>query len=55
MTLEIVNVDKPFRIEHMPLGNKVYVIDNYLETSLHHWIEKSIRDRAIWSLSLIHI
>tara|TARA_B100001559_G_C16332522_1_gene544117 strand:- start:151 stop:882 length:732 start_codon:yes stop_codon:yes gene_type:complete len=51
MSLEIVNVDKPFRIEHMPLGDKVYVIDDYLETSLHHWIEKSIRDRAIWSKS----
>ena len=51
MSLEIVYLDKPFKITKMPLGNKVYVIDNYLETSLHHWIEDRIKTANMWSKS----
>ena len=47
--IEIIKVDRAFRIKDMPLGNKVYVIDNYLETSIHHWLDKSISDANIWS------
>ena len=47
--IEIIKVDRAFRIKDMPLGNKVYVIDNYLETSIHHWLDKSISDAGIWS------
>ena len=32
----------------MPL-DKVYVIDNYLETSLHHWIENYLDTANMWS------
>lgn len=50
-SLQVVNIRKAFHIKNMPLGNKVYVIDNYLETSLHHWIERSLKSSGIWSKS----
>ena len=49
MSLDVVYTETPFAIKDFPLGNKVYVIDNYLETSLHHWLESSIRNSSIWS------
>ena len=35
----------------MPLGNKVYVIDDYLETSIHFWLENMIKTANMWSKS----
>ena len=49
--IEVVHLDKPFKIKNMPLGNKVYVIDNYLETSVHHWIEERAKNANMWSKS----
>ena len=34
-SINVEYIDSPFYIEDMPLGNKVYVIDDYLESSLH--------------------
>jgi hypothetical protein len=49
--LEIVKIDKPFAIEDMPMGNKIYVIDDYLETSTHRWMKNSITQGPRWSKS----
>jgi hypothetical protein len=49
MSLEIVEIDKPFAIKDLPL-DKVYVIDNYLETSVHHWMNQQC-GRMNWSKS----
>ena len=48
--IEVSYLDKPFKIKDMPL-DKVYVIDNYLETSLHHWIENYLDTANMWSKS----
>ena len=47
-SLEIVKVDKPFHIDKLPL-DKVYVIDNYLEQSLHHFLNQQITNMPTWS------
>jgi len=47
--LEIIYLDKPFRLVDFPIRNKIYVIDNYLETSLHYWINNKFTNNAIWS------
>ena len=49
--IEVVHLDKPFKIKDMPLGNKVYVIDDYLETSIHFWLENMIKRANMWSKS----
>jgi len=49
--VEVVHLDKPFKIKDMPLGNKVYVIDDYLETSIHFWLENMIKRANMWSKS----
>ena len=49
MSLEIVKVDKAFTIKDFPLGNKVYVIDNYLETSTHRWIHRKTSEGPRWA------
>ena len=49
--IEVVHLDKPFKIKDMPLGNKVYVIDDYLETSIHFWLENMIKTDNMWSKS----
>ncbi len=49
--VEVVHIDKPFKIKDMPLGNKVYVIDDYLETSIHFWLENMIKRANMWSKS----
>lgn len=48
--LEIVFIDEPFKLEmeHMPL-DKVYVIDNYLGSELHHWVDSEISTAPIWN------
>ena len=48
--IEVSYLDKPFKIKDMPL-DKVYVVDNYLETSLHHWIENYLDTANMWSKS----
>tara|TARA_Y100000996_G_scaffold415402_1_gene409868 strand:+ start:2527 stop:3213 length:687 start_codon:yes stop_codon:yes gene_type:complete len=43
--MEQVNVhyiDEPFRIEDMPLGNNVYVVDNYLEEAIFKKIDHEL-------------
>ena len=36
MDINVKHIDEPFHIKEMPLGNNVYVLDNYLEESLFH-------------------
>ena len=47
-SLEIVKVDKPFHIDKLPL-DKVYVIDDYLEQTLHHFLNQQITNMPTWS------
>ena len=47
-SLEIVKVDKPFHIDKLPL-DKVYVIDDYLEQTLHHFLDQKISNQPTWS------
>ncbi len=47
-SLEIVKVDKPFHIDKLPL-DKVYVLDDYLEQTLHHFLDKQISTQPTWS------
>lgn len=46
MKLNIQYLDEPFRISEMPLGNNIYVIDNYLEASLHKAVNKFLSNCA---------
>lgn len=46
--LEVVHVDEPFKISELPL-DKVYVIDNYLSTELHHHIDALLTRSSVWS------
>ena len=45
---EIEKVDSPFHIQNLPL-TKVYVIDNYLETSVWHTLDREITNAPMWS------
>jgi len=45
--MEIVHLDKPFKIESCPL-DKIYVLDNWLDSSLHHHFDKQIRNATYW-------
>ena len=47
-SLEIVKVDKPFHIDKLPL-DKVYVLDDYLEQSLHHFLDQKLSNQPTWS------
>ena len=49
--VEIIHLDKPFKIKDMPLNGRVYVVDNYLETSVQHWMERIIKEANMWSKS----
>ena len=49
-SLEIVKVDKPFHIDKLPL-DKVYVLDDYLEQTLHHFLDKQISTQPTWSIT----
>lgn len=46
--LEFEYIEKPFKIQELPL-QKVYVLDNWLSTSLHHYFDKYIVNAGIWS------
>jgi len=48
MSLLVEKVDSPFHIQSLPL-DKVYIIDNYLETSIWHWINQRFTSSNIWS------
>lgn len=48
MKLDVEYIDKPFHVVELPL-TKVYVIDNYLETSIHHSINQTFTQAPIWS------
>ena len=47
-SIEQVDLDSPFYITEAPLGNKIYVIDNYLDSSLHHAIDQSRNHSTSW-------
>tara|TARA_Y100000593_G_scaffold12786_1_gene23695 strand:+ start:32134 stop:32850 length:717 start_codon:yes stop_codon:yes gene_type:complete len=42
--LNVHYLDEPFKIEEMPLGNTIYVLDNYLESSLHKAVDIYMRN-----------
>lgn len=46
--LEIEKVDSPFHIRELPL-TKVYVIDNYLERNVWHFLDEAITNASMWS------
>ena len=48
MKLDVEYIDKPFHVVELPL-TKVYVIDDYLETSIHHSINQAFTQAPIWS------
>ncbi len=48
MSLEIEHIDKPIKVSKLPL-DRVYVIDNYLPTVLHHHIDDTISGAMIWA------
>ena len=45
-SINVEYIDSPFYIEDMPLGNKVYVIDDYLESSLHKSMNRHLEHCA---------
>ena len=48
--VEVVHIDKPFKLtaDDFPL-KKIYVLDNWLCTELHHWFDEWVSQRGIWS------
>jgi len=46
--LKIEKVDSPFHIQELPL-DRVYVIDNYLETSIWHTIDEQVTNAPMWA------
>ena len=46
--VELEFINEPFHIKDMPLKN-VYVLDNYLSTTMHHAIDKQITRKQYWS------
>ena len=46
--MQVVHIDKPFKIQDMPLKD-VYVLDNWLSTELHHHFDKLITHSSWWS------
>jgi len=47
-SIERIDLDSPFYITELPLGNKVYVIDNYLDSSLHHAVDNFLSQSTSW-------
>lgn len=47
-SIEVIECDSPFYIEELPLGNKVYVFDNYLSAELHHHTDSFLRNQTNW-------
>ena len=39
-SINVHHIEDPFYIQEMPLGNNVYVIDNYLPSNVHHHIDR---------------
>tara|TARA_Y100000592_G_scaffold14434_1_gene20514 strand:- start:1804 stop:2535 length:732 start_codon:yes stop_codon:yes gene_type:complete len=48
-SIKIEYINKPFHIEELPIGNKVYVLDDYIESSIHHAINNQLTNMATWS------
>jgi len=48
MKLDVEYIDKPFHVVELPL-TKIYVIDDYLETSIHHSINDTFTKASIWA------
>ena len=48
MKLDVEYIDKPFHVVELPL-TKVYVLDDYLETSIHHSINYTFTKSSIWA------
>ena len=46
-SINVEHIESPFYIEDMPLGNTVYVIDDYLESSLHKAMHRHL-DQCSW-------
>lgn len=49
-TLDVVYLDKPFKVQDLPLTS-VYVFDNWLSSELHHHFDKFIVNEQFWSKS----
>jgi hypothetical protein len=47
-TPEVIFIDEPFRVETLPLKN-IYVLDNWLPSSLHHFYDTQISRANFWS------
>ena len=46
--MQVEYIDAPFSIKKLPL-DKIYVIDNYLEKSLHYFFDRYITNASVWS------
>ena len=46
--MEICVIDSPVKIEKLPL-DKIYVLDNWLPSSLHHFYDTQISRANFWS------
>ena len=42
MDINVVHIDEPFHIKEMPLGNNVYVLDDYLEDAVFHAVNRDM-------------
>ena len=47
-SLDVVYLDSPFKVSTLPL-DKVYVIDNYLDVSLHHSLDDFFTRQSHWA------
>ena len=47
LNVELEFIKEPFHIKDMPL-KKVYVLDDYLSTTMHHTIDDKITRNAFW-------
>lgn len=50
--LEIIYIDEPFSFNDcFPLGNRVFVLDNYLSTNVHLWLDETWVQETWWAKS----
>jgi len=48
--LEIIHIDRPFSFhECFPLGNKVFILDNYLSRNIHQWLDNTWVNETWWA------
>jgi hypothetical protein len=47
-TPKVVFIDEPFKVQDLPLKD-IYVLDNWLSTSLHHHYDTQITQGNLWS------